>query len=1131
MKVIHNRKGFTLTELIAVIVILAILISVSTVTFISVRRNVLKKQYDELVMYLETKAEEYADDTSIIVITVEDLIKEGYVTPDDGSDIYNPQTKESMNCYIIKSVFENGRYKAKLSERLSSEDGKCSTYIKSKDIEICRYDGENCYSIGEDEWFKEDITLGVKYRKTLLSGDDITYNWTSTNGYTSNDAMIKTNTELVSRDTYKCEVVIDGIQGEASSIVGIDKQPPKVISVTFDENWTTSKDVVIDATDMGGSGIKGYGFDNNTCEEFQKDNKFLVTVNGTYNYCVVDRAGNVTTDTIKVDKINSKPTKPIITADDGVLSGEWHTHAFVLSFYSTVGEGLGTPVYYYGTSEDELNNTGDTVSVDENSSGVTYYVKACNSTGMCSDISNYLVKIDGKPKAPTITASDGILSDDWHTKNFVLTIGGSSGASGITYYYGLSSSKVDTVGTRISVNEDTKGTTYYAKACNGLGLCSDVSSYIAKLNKSIYIDPPIITASDGITSGNWHHKDFTLTFSGSSAPGGVTYYYGIRSNSLRYRGASTHVSEETDGTTYYVRACNNSGFCSSASTYLVKLDKNDKINAPTITASDKITSDNWHNSNFTLTFSGSKSTSGVTYYYGTRENSVNTKGESVKIIDETSGTTYYVKACNGFNTCSSVSRYIVKLDKTAPSAPSVVMKKGSYSGNTYNNDTWTNENVYIILSYNKTDLSGIAKYQYSYDNSRWTDMSNDRMSVSTSGTTNIYFRAIDNASNIGTASSKYIIKIDKEAPGAPTVKLTYTTKYGGSQSYKEGTWVNTDIKAELSYSKKDTSGIAKYQYSYTNTSSSWVDVTGTTFINKNEGRNNVYFRAVDNAGNVGTVSTNYKLYYDKTPPGKIYSVQIKKGSKYGSNYSVGTWTPEMLYIIPSNSSYDVSGIAGFEFSFDKTIWSSAAEYFTINKPGQFTVYVRTVDNAGNIGPVYTVNNLYISKYLANYGLGLYVKYQNELWRIVSKSGSGSSGKVTLVGASCYGSVTINAGVASSVSNVNSKLTVLANKYKYYGEVNSAKPINESDINTYSRYGGTVSCDYFAYPNSVYTSYAVFVPRNSNSKVTYTADYVKTGLKQNKSGGTRVVLELKSGVYVTTTNDGGSSYKPLTIGYG
>ncbi len=1123
-----NQKGFTLTELIATLVILSLVLSISTILFIGVRKNILQKEYDNLVMYLETKASEYAFDTNITLISVEDLIIDGYVKPDDETDVYDPRNKTSMNCFLIKSTYKDGVYESKLSENIGSSDGKCNTYKKYKDIEICRVVDGNCVSIGNDGWFKEDITLGIKYRNSLLTSENAIYNWVSTNGFSSDEATIVTKTELISHNTYKCEIVVDGVYGEATHFIGIDKQKPKVTSVKFDEGWATSKEVVISATDMDGSGIKGYGFDNDTCESFEKQNKFVVTFSGTYNYCVVDKAGNVTTESVKIDKIKSKPSKPEITASDGVLSGAWHKNDFTLNFSSKVGDGLGEAIYYYGTSKDNLTNNGNDINVSEN--GVTYYVKACDSTGECSDISSYEVKLDkGKPASPTFTASDGITSDSWHKNSFTLSIGGSSAPSGITYYYGLNSNDVNIAQTSISVDNATTGTTYYAKACNGVGVCSELSSYVAKLDKTSSIAAPKITASDNVASGSWHKQYFTLSFSGSTSASGITYYYGTKSSSLNNRGSSVYINSETGGTTYYAKACNGAGLCSDVSSYLVMLDVNATIAAPKITASDSVASGSWHKANFTLSFSGSTSASGITYYYGTSSYSLNNTGTTVSISSETSGTTYYVKACNAFNKCSSTSSYIVKLDKTSPSVPTVNMNKSSYYGSSYTSDTWTSENVYIVLSYSKTDTSGITKYQYSNDNSRWYDMSSDRTYISTSGTTNMYFRAIDGAGNIGTSSSKYVIKIDKDKPIAPTVSLTYYKNYS-NKTYTQKTWVNGEIKATLSYAKTDASGIAKYQYSYD--SYSWSDVSGSAFTNKKEGQVKMYFRAIDNAGNVGQVAGAYDLWYDCTAPKSINSVTIRKGSATGTIVSSGSWGPSPIYIIPSYTSTDTSGIAGFKFSVGNT-YSFNGPYanYKIDTVGQSTVYIKAVDNAGNEGPNYSVS-VKVSKYLVDYPVGAYVSYGSKSWRIINKNGSGQTGKVTLISADCLGSTQVSRGVTSSIGTANAALTKIAQQYYNRSYVYSASPITNDKVATYSNsnLGGTVKCDYFAAPsNSYYTSsYIYFVQYNTNRAVQYTQDYVKNVLTSNRSGGTRVVLVMNAGLYTTTTNDGGSQYKSLTF---
>ena len=111
-----KKKGFTLTELLAVIAILSLLVGLAAVTILNVRDNVLEQSYENVVNLLETEAANYAEDTGIMTVTVADLIAEGYVLPDDETDIYNPVNNESLNCHLISSVFENGEYVSTFGE-------------------------------------------------------------------------------------------------------------------------------------------------------------------------------------------------------------------------------------------------------------------------------------------------------------------------------------------------------------------------------------------------------------------------------------------------------------------------------------------------------------------------------------------------------------------------------------------------------------------------------------------------------------------------------------------------------------------------------------------------------------------------------------------------------------------------------------------------------------------------------------------------------------------------------------------------------------------------------------------------------------------------------------------------------
>ena len=161
MRKIKYSKGFSLTELIAVIVIITLLVTIGTTTFIGVRKSILTTEYNNLVVYLETKASEYASETNVTRISVDDLIKEGYVKPDDDNYIYNPINKEKMNCYIINSYYDSNEnaFISTLDKNLQTDDGKCKEYTKTSNLEICRVnDDEVCTKFSDNDWFSNNIT-------------------------------------------------------------------------------------------------------------------------------------------------------------------------------------------------------------------------------------------------------------------------------------------------------------------------------------------------------------------------------------------------------------------------------------------------------------------------------------------------------------------------------------------------------------------------------------------------------------------------------------------------------------------------------------------------------------------------------------------------------------------------------------------------------------------------------------------------------------------------------------------------------------------------------------------------------------------------------------------------------------
>lgn len=408
-----NQKGFSLIELIAVILIITIISTLSIVTFISIRNNALEQDYNNLVNYLETKATEYANKTGITSISVGDLIKEGMVQPDDEANIYDPRDNRILNCYIIKTRFEDGIYKSKLSEKLEDENGNCKKYSQTSSIKICRLNNDKeCVDIEDNEWFKEDVKLSVRYENNKDFPENAIISWTSTSGKTSNEKIILASTNTTSQNTYKVEVITDNIRGFATKKINIDKQNPKIIAGKVDDKWSISKVLMIEATDYSGSGIKGYSFvkENEECINFSEKNTFEYKEEGRYKYCVSDNVGNITSDFVDIVKIdNNVPVKPKITPSDNLTEDKWHKNNFTLSFSSPNEKSKSAITYHYGFSKDNLNVKGSEVKIDVNYNRKTMYVKACNEAGLCSEISSYKVKYDNI--APKYVSGGGIGRD------------------------------------------------------------------------------------------------------------------------------------------------------------------------------------------------------------------------------------------------------------------------------------------------------------------------------------------------------------------------------------------------------------------------------------------------------------------------------------------------------------------------------------------------------------------------------------------------------------------------------------------------------------------------------------------------------------------------------------------------
>ena len=516
-----NRKGFTLIELIAVLVVLSILIASSVAVFINIRNSVLKKEKNNLITYLETKAIEYANETNVTAVSVEDLIKIGLIKPDDETDIYDPITRESMNCYIIDLVWEDGEYKAKFGSNVGKNGTTCNEYTRRKNLVICQVVGNNCNDIKNEQWFKDDITIGLKFvngkRITKESGYEIS--WKSNTGISSTEDTIKTNVDLIANINYTAKVIKDNEVSEASQIVNIDKEAPIINEIKYNTNWSEGKEIEIIASDGLGSGVGGYVIveESAKCTGYNTNNKLTIKSNGNYKVCIRDKAGNETEKVIKVSTIDTKPENPVISASDGIASGNFHSKDYILSWKSTYN-GTQDLVYYYGTDKTKMTNKGTSVGVKKDQYNVIMYVKACTKeSNLCSGISSYKINVDTIPTNPVISASDGIASGKYHGKNYTLTWKSTNkGSQKLTYYYGFNSSKLTSTGTSLNVDMSRYGIYVYVKACTVNNTCSGISKYLLNVDT----EAPNI----GLTIDSDYRNYFKLSAKLTDSKSGIVAY-------------------------------------------------------------------------------------------------------------------------------------------------------------------------------------------------------------------------------------------------------------------------------------------------------------------------------------------------------------------------------------------------------------------------------------------------------------------------------------------------------------------------------------------------------------------------------------------------------------------------------
>ena len=335
-----NKKGFTLVELLSVIVLLGIIITIGLFSISSIRKTILDRQYKNLKTEIELAAEKYYQDTESTIFYVQTLLDEGYIKADNSSlNIYSPVDSNIMNCYTINVVDE----KATLDDIIKNKE--CNAEIAGNyELKIVRENNKS-----SDKWYKESEELSAVKSDNSVD-DSLIYTWTT--DLNPNTIWDKRKFDLKNLLSEKGGVINDVFYVQANSQdtdkvyrsagkrIKIDKVKPIIDSADAGEqnDWVKQRDVTIKAHDLG-SGIVGYLFsDKADCSgNFEKltkpQNEFTLKrtfkSNGEYYFCLIDDAGNISESSkIVIQKVDGKPPKCYYNNENY----EWHSGSRTISY-------------------------------------------------------------------------------------------------------------------------------------------------------------------------------------------------------------------------------------------------------------------------------------------------------------------------------------------------------------------------------------------------------------------------------------------------------------------------------------------------------------------------------------------------------------------------------------------------------------------------------------------------------------------------------------------------------------------------------------------------------------------------------------------------------------------------------
>ena len=622
---------------------------------------------------------------------------------------------------------------------------------------------------------------------------------------------------------------------QSVDVTKIDKTLPGLTVSGNPENWT-NKDVTLSAASNEGDTIIEYSFDG---KAWHSGSEVTVSENKTIHFRATDKAGNVTTQRVDVNKIDK--VLPGLTVTGNVEN--WTNQDVTLAAASNEDDTL-IEYSFDGTRWEK----GSTVVVTENRN---VYFKATDKAGNVTTQKVDVTKIDKVLPALTVTGNP----ENWTSKD--VTLNAASSEEGVSFEYSFDG-EIWHAGSSVTVKEN--GTLHF-RATDKAGNVTTQRVDVTKIDKIL----PDLTVTGN--AENWTNQDVTLNASSNEGDTLIEYSF---DGKAWHSGSEVTVSENK---TIHFKATDKAG---NVTTRKVDVNKIDKA-LPDLTISGN--PENWTNQDVTLSASSSEENVAFEYSFDGKA----WYSSSEVTVDENTIVRFRATDKAGNVTVQNIE--VSKIDKTLPDL--------TVTGNPVN---WTSSSVFLKAASSEENVA----FEYSFDGKTWHAGS----SVTVEENKTIHFKVTDKGGNV-TTQSVDVTKIDKTLPG-----LIIT---GNPEN-----WTNQDVTLSAASNEEETA----FEYSFDG--KVWHGGSEVT-VDENI---SVHFRVTDKAGNVTTQKVDVNKI-DKTLPDLTISGNTEN------------WTSKDVTLNAASSEAEVV----FEYSFDGKSWFSGSSV-TVKENG--TLHFRATDKAGNV---------------------------------------------------------------------------------------------------------------------------------------------------------------------------------------